>query len=614
MDAKKLIIPILFMILLSCSCLAVKVFEGTVEEEIEKDIGGKTISMRYYEANDKVSLNVIDDSKYLLIDAGSCETEGLWEYCIESVSLEDREIEKNGQTLLEEYYEIDIIVNKQSPEIEIASAVSNEEPGIDERFDVTYTLTNTGDLDASDVAFELTIPDGVELVSVSATIAGNKVLWNTYLGRGDSKDLKIVLKGKDFGEYELKSKASYEAAGEMQDATDEFDVEIPFPYSVSTDMSLGLAAPGESTTYTLTISNANGSDTLLINSLEIEFPSSLDIKSAPTGFSIERNKLTGTDQLDSGNSKDYSVKLSTRKEGDYSITADLELRMGQMDFHEELTTEFGVGVGSLVPTIEISDESPKAYDSVTFEVYLYNRDSVNITTSPVITSDLFDMQIPGEFVIEADEKVKVFEKTITIPTVEEGDSSYITIDGNYDEDTGDEITYAKTATLTLQEEEKVVKVTQESEVDGDTVTINVYVENLKANTLESVDIFDMLPTGFKVEGDQFNTIELGAFAKEKIISYTTTIPTGYSEDSFLIEHTVNIEDSEGELLIQEIGLRVNLGERAQIELSEEVNAEVENETLNESGSEEAAETSESDEEEKPGFFGKVWGWLKSLLT
>ncbi|MBU0461554.1 MAG: hypothetical protein KJ574_03125, partial [Nanoarchaeota archaeon] len=310
---------LIMMVLLSSVCLAVEVYSGTFREETNVDVGGKVLNARYYDATDKISLNIVDESKYILVNRGECVTSGQWEYCFDSATEEDEEIVKNGQTLLNTYFVIGMTVNKQAPVIDISLVTASDEISVDTNFEVTITMTNSGDLDASNINFELKVPEGLQIVSSGMTLFGDKLLWTESISKGKSKEKKATFKAKDFGEYTLEAKAEYQAAGTSTTSEESLDVEAKLPYTINTSISLALAGQNEASTYTITITNDDASSKLQINKFEIKIPSSIDVKSVPTGFSVMSGVLSGTAQIDAGQTKQFAVKIQSGKKGDYQL-------------------------------------------------------------------------------------------------------------------------------------------------------------------------------------------------------------------------------------------------------------------------------------------------------
>ncbi|MFC1753548.1 hypothetical protein ACFL96_09185 [Thermoproteota archaeon] len=602
---KKIVLMILMIVLLSSICFAKEVFEGTIKEETEKDIGGRTIILRYYESNDKVSMNIVEEEKYVLVDKGSCETSGLFRYCFDAVEDKEEEVNISGKTLLKTFFYMDMIVYKQAPDIAIDISLNKEEASIDERFDMNIKLTNSGDLDSSSANFEMTIPDNIEVVSTTASVHGSKILFSSLVQKGQTVERKVTMKAMDYGEFEFEGTVEYASAGTTETEEESAEIDVPFPYDVTTDLSLELAALNEESEYTLKINNTDVGEILNINSIEIEFPTGVTVKSVPFGFIDKGNRLEGSDQISPGDEKEYAFKFKSAKMGDYTITTTLDLRTGQKTFQETITNNFGVGMSGVIPRINISNEFPKSYDSITFKVYLYNRDTKNITTAPVVTSNLFDRAVVDETLYEPGE-VLVLEKTVTAPSTEESLSSYVEVNGEYTSSTGKDVDYSARTEFSIEAEEKVVKVTQDAVAEDFVAEVSVSIENLKASKLENVEIFDMLPKGFKVVGDQMKTVSLDAFEKQEVLAYTVGIPEDYSEDNFLIDHTVNVEDSEGEFFIQEISLRVDL-EKVQQETASDVIHNVTEEPKK------IKDVEEEEEEKEPGAFGKIWNGIKGVV-
>ncbi|MFQ5474308.1 MAG: hypothetical protein ACE5DM_00575 [Candidatus Nanoarchaeia archaeon] len=611
---KSLVVYLILLILLASAASATEIFDGTIKEETNTDIGGKVVYAKYYEASGKISLHVIDDDKYLLLGEAECESIGLWEYCYDGSTADEEEYTTQfGETLLKEFYNVDIHVNHQAPSISIDMSTESTGVSIDQRFNLKITLSNTGDLDASNVYFELPIPDGLEVTMSGMGIVGNKLTWSGTIRKGKSKELEASLEGKEYGKYTLTGKAEYDQAGNTAEEDADLELEVKFPYTLEAELSPKLVGKNEAAWYTVTITNDDES-VLDLNKLEFIFPSALDIKSVPSGFSITQNTLSGDDQISAGQSKDYAVKIQSNRQGEYKIKTDAEIRVGQRTFTETIDETLGVAVSGIVPIINITPENPKSYDSIRIDIYLENRDENNATTKPKVTSDLFMPANIDEATYAADFSTMILTKTITAPQLDEAKEYYVKVSGGYMNERGIDFEYETKADFTIDPAQKLVKVTQESVVDGKTVEVTVFVENLKGSTLEDMDIFSLLPKGFKVAGDQSTRETFTAFEKKQVLNYTVTIPDEFNDDFFLIENTVNAEE-DGKLQIQESNLRVDLRGVKQEVKSDEIQKENIDEAKNKTELNESVQgiLDVSVEKENPGVIKRMWNWFRCIF-
>jgi hypothetical protein len=327
--------------------------------------------------------------------------------------------------------------------------------------------------------------------------------------------------------------------------------------------------------------------------------------------------LSGTGQITAGKSQDYILKIQSGKKGDYKIKTSLDIKIGNREFKEEMTHDFGVGVSGMVPVINISDLNPKTYDPISIVVSLYNRDKYNITTEPEIKSNLFTDVDVDRTSYDPGTTTKILDKTITAPKTTTSMTVYVEVSGEYRNERGIDISYSARKDFTVEPEEKVVKLTQTAEVTNDTARVKVSVENLKDTALSSVEVFDLMPKGFKVAGEQTKTVSLNQSEKKQVLDYLVLIPEDYSKDSFLIDHTVNIKDEEDEFFIQEISLRVDLTKKVQEGVSEEVIKNLTGATSEETVDENGTPTNFSDlegaTEKEPGFFGKIWRGVVGVI-
>jgi len=212
----------------------------------------------------------------------------------------------------------------------------------------TYTLTatNVGDLDATGVVITDTLPDYTDFVSASdgGALDGDTVTWNIGdLASGAGVDVTITVQVQDpapagaegiSNQCEVQDDGTHGPDANPSDntATDWDELDADPDLQIAKENGVDTLVPGETTTYTLTITNVGNQDSWSVPVTDF-LPDRTDFVSASDGGSLYENEVQWyLDGLAVGDSAQVTVTVrvhDTVPAGVDEITNTAEVGYGQ---------------------------------------------------------------------------------------------------------------------------------------------------------------------------------------------------------------------------------------------------------------------------------------------
>ena len=142
------------------------------------------------------------------------------------------------------------------------SCKSQDQQFMGRKFDVCYTVSNTGDAPAAGTKLEATIPAGLTVVSTTGngTVSGDKVTWD--LGSVDAanpQNVCVTLSGAAGGSFDFAATAKGACAAAVSTTCSTKVVGIPAILLEKSDDPDPVAV-GDTTTYTVKVTNQGSAD------------------------------------------------------------------------------------------------------------------------------------------------------------------------------------------------------------------------------------------------------------------------------------------------------------------------------------------------------------------
>ena len=139
---------------------------------------------------------------------------------------------------------------------------SQDQQFMGRKFDVCYTVSNTGDAPAAGTKLEVSIPAGLKVVSTTgnATVSGGKIVWD--LGAVDAanpQNVCVTLSGEAGGSYDFAGTAKGACAAAVSTSCTTKIVGIPAILLEKADDPDPVAI-GDTTTYTVKVTNQGTAD------------------------------------------------------------------------------------------------------------------------------------------------------------------------------------------------------------------------------------------------------------------------------------------------------------------------------------------------------------------
>ncbi len=601
------IMQIIFLVLLSQTVCAGVVYEEEVKDNIPFYIDGVKHIPRYYPSAEKLSLGVGEER--LLIQKGDCETlEGV-QYCVDDATAGIEE--ETGDPMST----VKLRVVEFGPEIKISRSISDETPLVDSEVTIVATITNQGTERATSITYTDKYPTEVKMNGAPINRAFNQAEWTGSLDPGNSEQLTYTLKFTDFIEHTSVAKVKYLHKGKVttvESGEEKFTVQKP--YSFNTSLSSESVAKGEEIKYYVTVEN----DAAEVFETKITIDLPTDILVTRRDAQVKGvDPLTIENEIAPGASETYEFSFKSNKKGEYTLKTDLDLSSTSYKFKDSVENEVAIGVSAIVAQVNISPSEVMAGGEYMAEVKIYNRGKETITVDAVdFESDIADKRGWRAVVVEPGKNFYALNKILYAPITYETEEHYYRISGSYRSTTGT-FEFDEKNTFTILPFEKVVELTAdhflENESDGHKyVNVTLRIENIKEYKLTEINVIDSLPKGAKLVAGQrdYEAEELKSGEEVTAYSYVVRLPKDFTGDSFEVVHTFNAMDPDGEKVIFEMPVDIDMGKTEPdaefIEETPEIEEQAENE------SEELIEE-EKEEIENPGVFKRMWNWFKGLF-
>lgn len=376
--------------------------------------------------------------------------------------------------------------------------------------------------------------------------------------------------------------------------------------TVTKSLSSSSAGINEEVTYTVTIKN-NEDTTLKIKTF-IDIPEGMMVESLDEMKFSGESKIVFDYEIRSGREESFGFTFSFPLTGEYTFPLDVEGHVSGKKLDRLYTEKITVGTAKLEPRITFSKVGNKirSGQSATLRTYLKNTDDTTnyADITATLVSDVLKRteKITAKSVPTGVDAI-VGEFIITAPDVNTTTNKVFTFAGNYSTREGEQFSFSKTLTISVQPDTRRFSVTHILNTTeahpGDTVKVTVKVKNT-ASTYLFVDIYDTFSEIIPLSAGT-NQIELSLNKGEErqVYLYEFIIPIDYLGD--LVITTNMYEEEEG---IEKESVVLTVTEKPIDEEEQETETK---EDVGDSGS-------DGDIVEKKGFFRKAWDWIASLFT
>jgi len=605
---KTLTYVIMFLILLQVA-YAGEIFNGDVKDNVPVKINDDiTVVARYYPSANKTSL--LAGTERGLIYTGDCTAIAGLKYCIDSVEVGYNE-ESGGPAST-----IKLRVLEAGPTLEITRSTSTTTPTVNEEVEVTITILNSGNERAVNANYNEGFPDSVKVSSASYSFTNNGIVWTGSIDPGKSQTINYKLKFQDAITYETTGEASYIWNNKINKITNSKTFKVQKPYEVTDSLSSKSVDIADEVMYNVSINNTDPKLEITVTNLKIKIPSGAVIVSRDVALKDSDGGVVFTGKISGGKSQKLSITFKSAKTGTFDLTTDISVSAGGKTFTDKLTYKIGIGVSAIVPAITFTPETVKGGAELEVEAKITNNgDSTVSGISIDMASNIVDPRGWRDLSLATGKNHYAFNKIISAPLVEEEKKFHITLTGSYNTASGKKKPFELTKEVTVLPQERIIELTPDIIVDGKTVNVTLKIKNVAPYKLTYVSIIDMPQKEIKTTaGERTKDLEALAVGEETTVySYLLKVPDTYTKDSFLITHTFNALDKDEKKVFYEKKTNVSLAKTSVPEAeTEQANVtEQENKTPTPAANQTETPTQT---EEKPGFFGRIWGWIKGLFS
>jgi hypothetical protein len=598
---------LLFFILIQCVS-AIELFKGDVKDNVAFKIDDITHIARYYPAANKTSLLAGTDR--VLIRTGECEAIAPLKYCIDSVDVSANESTGEPESIMH------IRVLQSGPDLAIDRDVSTDTPNLNEEVEVTITLTNNGNERAVDANYKEAFPESVKVIGSAYDFSINGILWSGSIDAGKSVNINYRLKFQDPITYESVGEASFVFNNKINKVQDKQEFKVSRPYTVKESISAKAVDIGDDITYNISINNTDPDQELSISKLEISLPPGSVVVKRDADVKDSNGLYTYSGKLSAGTGKIVSITFRSSKTGNFELVSTTNILAGTKTFSEKFTNKIGIGVSAIVPEITFTPEKTKGGTELEIEAKITNNADSTVTGISIdMTSDIVEPRGWRDLSLEPGKKHVAFNKIVSAPLIDEEKKFFLKLAGSYKTSSGKSKSFELSKEVTILPQDKIVEFIPELIVDGRSVNITMKVKNVAPSKLTYVSLIDTFPKDIKLTaGSRDKDIEKLDIGEEiTAYSYIVKAADTYKKDSFLVTTTFNALDKDEKKVMAEKVTNVTLGEATAApgnasKVTNQSAMTTQNATQNASGADEDTTA------EQPGFFKRIWGWIKGLFS
>ena len=408
-----------------------------------------------------------------------------------NVTVEDYGVLVNRVTVGDKTSSVDIAV----PEIIPDKTANVTDANFGDNVTYTVTVTNDGDVDASQVVIVDQLGNGLKYVSSSDggvwDEKTNTVTWIVDLAAGKTKTLNVVATVVGYGNV-----TNSLAVGNK---TSKINVNVP---EITPNKTVDNKNPnfGDNVTYTIVVSNDGAADAKNVVVKDILAPGFKFIEANYGGVYDELTRtVTWIVDVNAKGHVDLSIKVTVE---DYGVLTN-NVTVGNK------TSSVNITVPEIIPNKTADIENPNFGDEVTYTVNITNvgkSNAVNVAVRDVLGEGLKFVKATGEYTFdEATNTVtwivdlaKGESQTFYVTAVSE---AYGVLSNNVF--VGDKIA---SAVVTVPEIIPAKSVDVENPNFGDTVTYTVTVTNNGVVDAKQVVVVDHLDNGLKYVSSSHNGV------------------------------------------------------------------------------------------------------------
>ncbi|MFH1649556.1 MAG: hypothetical protein ABIA93_03335 [Candidatus Woesearchaeota archaeon] len=556
------------------------------------------------------------NDKSFIIPLYSCKEDEYFRYCFDGVDCKTRIKYEGG----EQYPAVKISVWKLEPELKITRTFSTTSPEFGQDVDVSVTVKNDGNEEATNIMYVDLYPKTFKLLRSDALLAdGNKVVWNGWVRPGEEKTFYYIIKPIAYTEFTTKANITFrygDKKASLQSSASTIKVQTPYEIKLNTPTTMGV---NELSTVVLTITNNQERDTISVDNLRITLPPEFTFDSFAGATRIDmitydlvrtENEYTWHGVLGPGNSRTFYIRYRAMVKGSFPITYASSITSSKELFEETKTNTVKVDVQELIPTVRVTPEVVKAGTPAKLVVYLDNGNKTAYANFRAdLRSELFGSLSFTEPEIRKGERLNLLAQEFTTPQVSQNTTFLIILEGTYITFTGTQYEFHKEATLKVTTDTPAKPysfaithaLSKQIAKPGENITIITQVKNQANVDARGVRIEDRFSSPVPiVAGITTKDMDLSTQESRQAYVYKIQIPTDFLEDTLNVTTFLSIED-------------VTLEKMSTITVEHPVITDTGDD---EPGTSENSTDTNNGEEQivKKGIFTKIWEFFKNIFN
>ncbi len=546
---------------------------------------------------DTVLLGV--DGRLVLLSLDSCKSIGNTEYCYtESAYPSDEEhIKYDAGEKLYAYY---LTISSREAGITVSREVDDSSVNLDDEIRVDVTVKNDGGFTVNDLTYTVLVPEGFTVVKGPLAPGGIR-FKQASLPIGQQTKFTYTVRAAQFGEYTFTENLTYELDGTTSSVNPgSWAATVDSPLTVATDAPDTLEID-EQGTYEVNITNDENARVHLKAVLLL--PEGVEAQNVG-GFTQVGRRLSKEADLE----KDENVQLSFDffTPDDVSFPLNLSFSYGTYSSQAVYTESVDVASSLIEPDIRLVPwKGPyRSGTELTGSGVLENtNEKVRFrNVKGLLDSSLWDRPVrfdhesftPGKTLTEV-------QKRVTLPEVGAERQETFSFSGSYETPKGTLHTFSTEKSITVVPSTKMIRVTRtitpQAPKPGENITVVVNARN-ERGTYATIDVHDSYPKELrKAGGLTFAETSLEADVEEKLYQYELAIPEDYPGENLTITTIVRLENGITEETPTTVLLRKEVGVQEAVPREEQ-----------------APVREAAGQEERPGFFTRLWRFIAGLLS
>ncbi len=486
----------------------------------------------------QTEITVRYDDVYLNVDRGECKIKDYIKICYNESEYDVKERE----------YKAKVKIYSLKPDIKITRTIDKSSFLIGEEATINVEIKNDGGKTAQNAYYRESFPSFIEITDVDGgEVIGSTVVWEGSIKKGETKELKYVIKSSKELEQQIKARFEYfDGLINRTIYSSALKLNIKHFLDINAVVSEDVIVGGEAN-LTLNLSNKYEKK-IIINSLQLDIPNSLEILKYSRGIEKKGNSLLWEGSIDEGKSVELKFKFDTKRVGINTIF--ITANISYDDKTEVITKKVDLVVKNIDLFINTNLENNEALEAgyeKRLKIWVQNPNPYLNFTNIKIIVDTNLTYIAPVFIdlLNSTELKKIIDFVFIAPNITKTTNYPFKIKAIYNTQYGDifteelEVKNLKVepiTPLTITHSFSKSKVEEDEEI-----RLTVKVKNNRNVDLKMINVYDNSSVLLLKEGVSSALVDIKAKKTVTVYSYLITAPKVKNETKFAITTTADYE-------------------------------------------------------------------------